>query len=145
MTTELEQRQAVVKEALSWCGTPYEHRARVKGAGVDCGQLLIAVYSACGLSPDFDPGDYPADWMLHRDEERYLGWVRKFAMPTDAPKPGDIVVWRFGRCVSHGGIVTDWPTIVHAYRQERYCVLGRGDIGEFEGRRPLFFTLWGNG
>jgi len=112
--------------------------------GVDCGQLLIAVYSACGLSPDFDVGDYPPDWMLHRDEEKYLGWVQKFAKPTDTPRKGDIVVWRFGRCVSHGAIVENWPHVIHAYKQERMCVRGRADIGDLEKRTPMFFTLWGN-
>lgn len=140
---EQAQRQAVIDEAKSWLRTPYHHRQRVKGVGVDCGMLLIAVYSACGLSPDFDPGEYPADWMMHRDEERYLSWVRKFAADTDKPLPGDIALWRFGRCVSHGAIVVDWPNVIHAYKQERMCVLGNASIGDFEKRVPMFFTLWG--
>lgn len=143
--TEQEQRQAVIAEAKTWLGTPYHHRARVKGAGVDCGMLLIAVYAAAGASPDFDPGDYPPDWMMHRDEERYLGWVMKFAAPTTNPQPGDLAVWRFGRCISHGAIIVAWPQVIHAYRQERMCVQGDVSGGDFAHRTPLFFTLWGNG
>ena len=73
--TEKQQRTAVLDEARSWLGTPYHHRACVKGAGVDCAQILIAVYANAGLIQAFDTGDYPPDWMLHREEERYLGFV----------------------------------------------------------------------
>lgn len=139
---EHSQRCAVVAEAQSWLGTPYHHMAKIKKAGVDCGQLLVAVYTECGLVEPFETGDYPADWMLHRDEERYLGWVKKFAVETDDPKPGDIVVWKFGRCISHGGIVVKWPTIIHAYMPEKLCVLGNGIKGAFEKRTPQFFTIW---
>ncbi|HXA47516.1 MAG TPA: NlpC/P60 family protein [Burkholderiaceae bacterium] len=139
---ERTQREAVVAEAREWLGTPYHHRAQVMGAGVDCGQLLVAVYVACGLVAPFETGDYPADWMLHREEERYLGWVKKFAVETATPQPGDIVVWQFGRCISHGGIVVEWPQIIHAYRPECMCVLGDGSIGDLAHRKPRFFTIW---
>lgn len=113
--TELEQRQRVVDEALTWMGTPYHHMARVKGEGVDCGQLLAAVYEHAGLVPHIDPGSYPHDWHLHRDVERYLGQVQAYAAPTDTPKPGDIALFRFGRCISHGAIVVEWPRVLHSY------------------------------
>jgi NlpC/P60 family putative phage cell wall peptidase len=113
--SESDQRAAVVAEARSWLRTPYQHHARVKGAGVDCGQILIAVYADAGVVADFDPGEYPSDWMFHRDQERYLGFVTERCRPVETPKPGDIVLFKFGRCISHGGIVTAWPEIIHAY------------------------------
>ena len=36
-------RAAVVAEAIAWLGTPYHHRARIKGVGVDCAQLALGV------------------------------------------------------------------------------------------------------
>ena len=33
----------VVRMARTWLGTPYHHQGRVKGAGVDCGGLVIGV------------------------------------------------------------------------------------------------------
>ena len=114
-----QTRDAVVREARTWIGTPYHHRAAVKGAGVDCARLLIEVYAAAGVFEGFDPGDYPPDWFLHRDEERYVETILRFADefdPHDQPiLPADVVVWKFGRTFSHGGIVTAWPTIVHAF------------------------------
>lgn len=137
------QRQAVVAEAKTWLKTPYHHSARIKGAGVDCAQILIAVYSACGIIEAFDPGYYPSDWMLHRSEERYLSWIDKYAQVTDTPLPGDIVLYRFGRCISHGGIVIEWPTIIHAHMPDRQVTLAEGDKGSLGKRLHLFYTLWG--
>ncbi|MDR2561959.1 MAG: hypothetical protein LBC63_09350 [Holophagales bacterium] len=122
---------AVIQEALSWLGTPYHHAARVKGAGADCGQFPAAVFEAAGLIPPLDIDYYPCDWHLHRDDERYLSIVeRHFSkVPIDLeltknggdlansqlPLPGDIALFRYGRAISHGAIVIDWPIVIHAY------------------------------
>lgn len=135
-------RAAVVAEAESWLRTPYHHSARVKGAGVDCAQILIGVYSNVGLVDPFDTGEYPMDWMLHRDDERYLGWVRRHAVEVEAPRLGDIAVWRFGRCFSHGAIVTGWPSVIHAHRPDRMVTRADGTQGPFAGRPVKFFSLF---
>lgn len=137
-----QQRQAVIEEARTWLRTPYHHEAGVKGAGVDCAFLLIRVFHACGLIPDIDPRPYPADWALHRDDERYLGWVDRYARRVDVPQPGDIAIWKFGRCFSHAAIVTGWPEIIHAYRREG-CVQGDGIAGDLAGREVRFYSVWG--
>lgn len=135
-------RADVVAEAMTWLKTPYHHRASVKGAGVDCAQILVEVYSACGLIPKFDTGDYTPDWMMHREEERYLSFVLNYAHEVETPQPGDVVLYKVGRCFAHGGIVVDWPTIIHASRYDRGVVLGEGLGGWLEGREVRFFSLW---
>ncbi|HLY53939.1 MAG TPA: hypothetical protein VKS60_00195, partial [Stellaceae bacterium] len=115
-------RAAVVAEARSWIGTPYHHGADLKGVGVDCAMLLVRVFADLGLLPPFDPRPYPRSWMLHRDEERYLGFILDRAQEVDVPGPGDVIVWRVGRTFSHGGIVTAWPLVVHAYAPARRVV-----------------------
>ena len=65
----------MVAEARTWIKTPWRHMAAIKGAGVDCAMLLAAVYVATGLVKPFDPRPYPMDWMLHRDDERFLGFL----------------------------------------------------------------------
>jgi NlpC/P60 family putative phage cell wall peptidase len=134
-------REAVVAEAYSWLGTPYHHQARIKGVGVDCAMILCEVYHAAGLIPHIDPRPYAPDWHLHRDEERYLGWLYDYGLPTGNPKPGDVGLWRFGRCFSHAGIVVSESGVIHAYLRQG-VVLG----GIFEQplvKRPAkFFTLW---
>jgi NlpC/P60 family putative phage cell wall peptidase len=114
MTTNQE---AIVAEARRWLGTPYRHQGAVLGYGVDCAMILVRVYGDLGLIPSFDPRPYPTDWHLHRSEERYLGWVTKYARQVDEPEPGDVALFRFGRCLSHGGIVeaaTPEITMIHA-------------------------------
>lgn len=115
--TERAEREAVVREAQTWLGTPWHHQARVKGGGVDCGQILAGVFHAAGLIPDVDAGEYPPDWHLHRAAEHYLGLVERFmARISGPPQPGDVVLYRYGRCISHGGIVVEWPLIVHSLK-----------------------------
>ncbi len=135
-------RQAIVAEALTWLGTPYHHQAGIKGVGCDCAYLLIRVYRALGLIPEIDPGPYPPDWHLHRNDERYLGWVRRFATAVATPRPGDAALWRFGRTASHGGIVVAWPTIIHAYRGQGVVLADatQAPLGE-SGRLVGVYTL----
>jgi NlpC/P60 family putative phage cell wall peptidase len=133
-------RAAIVECALSWVGTPYHHRARIKGVGVDCAQLLIGVYAEAGLIEPFDTGDYPQDWACHRDDERFVAWVERFATRTERTRPGDVLVYRYFRCFSHGAIVIDEELMVHSF-------IGRGvevvERAEFTNRAHLAFTLLG--
>lgn len=123
---EAEQRIEAVAEATSWLRTPYHHAACKKGGGVDCAFLLIGVFSAprVGLVDFFRPDHYPPDWAMHRDEERYLGWLDQYARPiTGEPKPADVAVFKVGRCFSHAGIVTTWPLMIHASASDRIVSL----------------------
>lgn len=140
---EQAKRDEVVREAKSWLGTPYHHQAFVKGAGVDCGFLLICIYHACGLIDWIDPRPYPHDWHLHRSAEMYLGWVERYAMKVDrAPKAGDIVLFKFGRCISHGGIMLNDHDIIHAYIGLGVVI---GDINKepLRGRYAGVYSIWG--
>jgi len=109
-------RSKIIAEARSWIGTPYHNCADIKGVGCDCGMLLVRVFVDLKLVPPFDPRPYAADWHLHRGEERYLDALLSRASRVDAPKPGDVMLFRVGRCYSHGGVVTrsDPLTLVHA-------------------------------
>ena len=102
----MRNARAVVAEARSWIGTPYHNCADIKGVGVDCGMLLVRVFVDTGLCQPFDPRPYPIDWHLHRSEERYLGFIFDARREIAEPQPGDVMVLRYGRCYSHGGMVT---------------------------------------
>ena len=139
-------RAAVVAEAVAWLGTPYHHRARLKGIGVDCAQLPIGVYANVGLIEAFDTGEYPPDWHLHRAGERYLAVICRLAREIDPEdvQPGDVVLFKFGRAFSHGAIVTDWPRIVHANRKDGAVVLGDAlRDPDLIGRPMKAFSYWG--
>ena len=141
MSIELIQRDAVIKEALAWQGTPYHHQGRVKGAGVDCATLLCEVYEKAGVIPFVDPRPYPPDWHLHRNDEVYLGWLKKFAKEINNPKPGDVMVWKFGRCFSHGAIMINHDYVIHAYLRTPVS-LANFKAEPLVSRPVKYFTLW---
>jgi NlpC/P60 family putative phage cell wall peptidase len=116
------RRGAVVAEAESWLRTPYHHMARVKGAGADCLTLLAEVYEKAGVIPHVEVPFYPPDWNLHRDAERYLEGITRYAREVPfctgiGPAPGDAAVFKFGRSFAHGAIVVDWPRLIHAWHK----------------------------
>lgn len=140
-----KQRQAVIDEAMTWLRTPHHNMARIKGAGVDCGQFPIAVYSTIGLMPDIKPERYAHDFHLHKNQEWYLSiaqaYGREFAGP---PKKGDFVLYKIGRVFSHGAIVIEWPRVIHAALGIG-VVLDNGEQGFLASkhvREKKFFTLW---
>ena len=116
----MKTREQIVEEAKSWAGTPYLHQGYVKGpeGGVDCAMINIGVFrDFAGIIPaDFDPRPYPMQWHLHRDEERYLDWFTKYATRVDTPQFADVVLFKFGRTVSHSGIVVGNDVMIHAFR-----------------------------
>jgi cell wall-associated NlpC family hydrolase len=159
---EAEGRAAVVREALSWVGTPFRDCGDVKGpaGAVDCAMLLVRCFVDTGHLAPFDPRPYPPRWHLHRDRERFLEWVEERLgarqLFPGAPlsrglAPGDIVIWQFGRCFSHGAIVINSEEVVHAYAHARMCTVSRLDEhplkfaghGAHELPRPVrYYDVW---
>jgi cell wall-associated NlpC family hydrolase len=135
-------RSAVVEEAKTWLGTPYHHKAAVRGGGIDCAHLLIEVYSAVGLVPKVDPGDYAPQWHLHRSEEIFLGWIKRYADMVDSPQIGDVGMWRFGRCWSHGSILIGPQMVIHSY-VGRGVIMTRVDESPLAGRPVGWWSVRG--
>lgn len=125
------ERRAVVAEALSWIGTPYHNHGRVKGrdGGADCLTFLVETFQRCGMLEAVTLPNYAPQWHLHQHAESYLAGVLQFCVEMPGPEqreplPGDIVLWKFGHCFSHGAIVTAWPMVAHALMGRR---LGRAN------------------
>jgi cell wall-associated NlpC family hydrolase len=153
VTTVDDQRAQVVSIARSYIGTPYHHMGRIKGVGVDCATLLVLTYVEAGIIQPFDLPFYSPQWHLNRGAESYLEQVIKRAREIDTPLPGDVVVFRYGRTFSHGGVVTQWPNIVHAYvgvevtednvEQAQWLnFIGESDSDQGKLRPRKFFTPW---
>lgn len=142
MTTTNELRAAVAKEALTWLGTPYHHHARVKGVGVDCAQILLAIYPGLGLAPEIDPGQYATDWHLHHSEELYVQWVLEAGgIEVEVPQVGDMGLFRFGRTFSHGAIFVGEQDLVHSYLGKG-VILSRLDEAPLAGRPVRWFSIF---
>jgi cell wall-associated NlpC family hydrolase len=84
-------REQLLAEARTWIGTPFHHRGRVKGAGVDCGGLVVAVAGACGIALP----DLPA--YARRASDDTLRAVVESAggapLPLAAARPGDVLLF----------------------------------------------------
>nr|WP_316642888.1 NlpC/P60 family protein [uncultured Roseateles sp.] len=143
--SEQTEREAVATEARPWFGTPYHHHGRIRGVGVDCAQILMAVYcDALHLAPALDVGRYSTQWHLHRGEEVYLDWLTKAgAHEVQAPAKGDIAMFRFGRTFSHSAICLDGidGQFIHAY-VDRGVILSRLNEDPLQGREVKFWSLW---
>jgi cell wall-associated NlpC family hydrolase len=135
----MSQRQRVVAEAETWLRTPYHHMGRIKGGGTDCLMLLAEIYEAAGVIPHADVPFYPPDWNLHRDAERYLQGLMRYAREIGGPpQSGDVAVFKFGRCFAHGAIVVSWPRLIHAWC-DAGVVFADGGQPPLIGREVRFF------
>jgi len=56
------------------------------------------------------------------------------------PLPGDLALFRYGRAISHGAIVIDWPTIIHAYIHAGAVVLD--DVWANTDLAGRFVGIW---
>lgn len=109
-------RAAIVAEARTWLGTPWDHQQRTKGVAVDCAGLVIGVARALGLVPaDFDVTGYsrrPDGSLIELCDEH----MRRIAQ--GAMQPGDVLVMSIERDPQHMGIVGDYRhgglSIIHA-------------------------------
>jgi hypothetical protein len=77
--------------------------------------------------PDGDPqGNYLPG---HDGLPEACGFGQPLIEPV-APEPGDVALFRFGRCFSHGSIVTEWPQLIHAWHA--------GGVIQTNATQPLF-------
>lgn len=135
-------RGLVVTEALSWLGTPYVHNQALKGVAADCALFPLKVYESLGAIASGPIPEYSPQWFLHHSEELYLNEViRRGAIETDVLDPGNFILWRIGRCYSHGGIIVRWPQIIHAFRPHSVLLSDATNDAALVRRDFKVFTL----
>jgi len=111
-------REAIVKEALSWSGTPYQHQVGLKGVGVDCAYLVGKVAESAGLIDEFKVEPYSVEWHLHSREEKMCNIVESFGcveISCEDIQPADILIFKYGRVGSHMGIYIGRSLFIHAH------------------------------
>lgn len=117
------QRQQLITEALSWVGTPYHHRAMVKGVGADCVGLPAGVALACGLLPcGWQLPYYSTQWHLHQNESLLKSTLEALGAQhilLSAAQPGDLLLFFYGRTVAHTAILVSEGYVVHAVLDEQ--------------------------
>jgi cell wall-associated NlpC family hydrolase len=147
---ERDERQRVIAYARTWLKTPFRHQSDVRASGVDCAMLLVRVFVDTGMVEPFDPGKYPQQFFLHRDEERFLGWLNRYALEIapELAKPGDVVVYKMGRVFAHGALIVSDREIINAWAKERQvAIVERNtiELTHFKDNTPRpakYFDLW---
>ncbi len=134
-----QDRARIVQEALSWLGTPYRPNACLKGVGVDCMQLVMAVYEASGLLDIANEltlceMSYVINACQHGPDTRYIDGVEKYCrqIPVAQVGCGDIgMVW-VGHGFAHSVLVIDTLPfrVIHA-------TMDRGVMITDRNRHPL--------
>ncbi len=146
--TESEQRADVIAEARTWLGTPWQHQAAIKGDAVDCAMFLISVFQRAGVIGAFDPRPYPRSWFVHQGEERFLNsMVSHFGcieVPPDEAVPGDIVMYKIGRCYAHGSILVEPQLVIHSFAKNGKVVYTETFDPSLSTLSPRAFNPWGN-
>ena len=57
---------------------------------------------------------YSNEWHLHHSEEWFLSYVKSKCRKVRKPRPGDFLLYQYGRCVSHGAVYIGDGRVVHA-------------------------------
>lgn len=142
--TERDQRQHFIDAALTWVGTPYRQLGYTKGpkGAIDCSMLLVGALVEARIFKPFDPRPYSPNWFLSQSDEKYLAWLDTIGAPTTNPQPGDIQVFKMGRCFAHSGIIVDDRYIVHAYSRERCCRKTERFWPDLAKREAVFYDFW---
>lgn len=91
---------------IEWHGTPYKHHAGKKGLECDCINLIAKGCEYLGKG-HYDIQWYDKDWHLHNSDELLLNGLREQLkgdeLPPEKPIDGDIILYRFGKTISHAG------------------------------------------
>lgn len=139
-------RSAIIAEARSWVGTKWHHMGRLKGIGVDCAMLLAEVYERAGVIGRVYVEPYPMQWHLHRDDERLKEIVAQYALPVpqSEAKPGDMILVKYGRAFSHGGVLVDGEglTIVHAVNGSGVILEDISRVAAIMARELEFYSCY---
>jgi len=111
-------RTRIIALARGWLGTPYHHRASVRGAGCDCIGLIAGLWRELyGAEPEA-PGAYTGDWAEATGSEALLEAAARHlrpVLPADA-LPGDVLIFRLRQNVvaKHAAILVNPTHMVHA-------------------------------
>lgn len=127
-----EKGREIAAAAQTWIGTPHVNNAKVKGVGVDCAMLLVGSLEDAGAMPanSIHVKPYSNEWHLHRSEERMLQQVQAHCREVAAEemRPGDFLLYQYGRCISHAGVYCGNGVVCHALVEQGVVLTDINDV-----------------
>jgi hypothetical protein len=142
---EADDRRRLIDVARTWIGTPFHDNQGAKGLGCDCAYFLARVAEEAGLVERVEIEPYSPQFMLHSDEEKFEGYLKRYAreIPEDATETGDIVLYRVGQSFAHGAFIIDWPDrIIHAFKIFGCVTESHGREQGLARRQVRFYSFW---
>jgi len=136
--------QEVIKEAKRWVdmGVPYEHRGTtVKGC--DCIGFMVGVMQSLGFMLDFKMPYYPTDWCIHKDTERLTDGLLDYCFEIDTKQfePADLLIFKFGRTLSHSGIYLGNNLFAHSLIAKKRCCYATFANSTYEKRLKKVYRV----
>jgi len=111
-------RAAILRSARGWLGTPYHHRASVRGVGCDCIGLIAGVWRELYDTAPETPGAYTGEWAEATGHEALLEAAHRHLKPitSSEAKPGDVLIFRIRQksVAKHAAILASPGSMIHA-------------------------------
>jgi len=111
-------RERIVTLARGWLGTPYHHRASLRGGGCDCIGLIAGIWRELYGSEPQSPGAYTGDWAEATGNESLLEAAHRHMRPVNVAdmQPGDALVFRLrsNTVAKHAAVLVSRTHIIHA-------------------------------
>ncbi len=138
-----EQIDSLITEATSWLGTKYHPHARVKGAGVDCAQLLIGVTEGAGVLSQVTIRQGYSTVVPQGTE--YVDVILQYCdeITENEVQPGDLALYKTSHGWMHSAIVVRWPDYVIHATEMRGVIATHGNEDILRGKPRRFFRLKG--
>jgi cell wall-associated NlpC family hydrolase len=142
---ELEFREAIVEEAMTWIGTPYLKNGRIKGVGCNCAQFVYGVALGAGvLANPKEPRWFTEQMAIHSREERLIEYVKSYGgveIEEEDSTMGDLVLYKNGKGHGHAAIIINIPEIIHCLAPHgvQMGIINEGRLSAYSRR---YFTLW---
>lgn len=112
------KRTDIIKAALTWLNTPYQHQVGLKDYGVDCAYFVGKVAEEIHAIDRFVVEPYSVEWHWHSREEKMCSIIESFGckqITMEELQPGDILAFKYGRVCSHLGIMLSDNKFIHAH------------------------------
>lgn len=118
----------IVATARTYLGTPFHHKGRKLGVGIDCVGIGICIAKKHNLEHD-DPKYYPR----RPDGKKLMELLGKYLDPGILGQVGNVLVFEFlgPEWPSHIGLRTAPGMVLHAYSEaQQRGVFGEGRVIE---------------
>jgi len=120
---------------------PYQHRGTTRN-GCDCTGLIIGALREMGYLKNYKLRIYPHDWNLHAKADNYIvEEISKFADKVIWPDIGDIVLFHFGKCIAHVGVIIEDGLFIHCNRTSKQCKVSKLGNSQWGKRVACFYRL----